>query len=360
MMLAAALTAGQAFAEGTAISGDGGFYIEPDWNIYEWDGNANVTGNANDLKVTVASGDNDYSGYTVYGAYMLDTSNATNNTVVMTGGDVFSITGAFNNMQGGASDISGNKVILTGGQAFSISAAENYTTGGTLTGNHAVIAGGHVGGADASNPGNLWGGHSDAAGDTHVTARNNTVSLVGNGGSITVDGQKYEGHAITINADISAGTSDGTGNALDIYGKDITLGGDISGTQVMNFHLVDGLSDNTAMLMHMGVANLNLTNVTTYGFDGSAVANWAAYNGKSIMLLESYNGQILGVGDSTDVEIMGADGSAVATATLGLANGGKALSLTNIQSKGTPTPEPTTGVLSLLALAALAGRKRRK
>ncbi len=356
MLLAAALTAGQAFADEPAPGPtliEGG--LDGYFNEYEYDGKYSVQENVSGLKLTVSETDptqgKNASAVAVYGGFVGDGMNSTNNTILMTGGEVYSLAAAFT-AWGDGSELSGNKVILTGGKVFSIMAASNYCeSSGTLTGNHAVITGGHVGGADASNLGHLWGGYSD----TGITAANNTVSLVGNGASITVEGQEYQGHAITINADISAGTSNGTGNALDIYGKDITLGGGISGTQIMNFHLVDGLSDNTAVLMHMGMANLNLANVTTYGFDGSAVANWAAYDGKSIMLLESNNGQITGFGNPKEVEIMGADGATVAMATLGLTDGGKALALSNI----TPTPEPTTGVLSLLALAAFAGRKRK-
>lgn len=341
MMLAAALTAGQAFADEPAPGptliegGVDGYYSE-----WEYDGKYSDQENVSGLKLTVRETDptqgKNASEVAVYGGFVGNGMNSTNNTILMTGGEVYSLAAA-STAWGDGSELSGNKVILTGGKAFSIEAASNYCEpSGTLTGNHAVITGGHVGGADASELGHLWGGYSD----TGIVARNNTVSLVGAGGSITVDGQEYQGHAITINANISAGTSNGTGNALDIYGKDITLGGGISGTQIMNFHLVDGLSDNTAVLMHTGMANLDLTKVTTYGFDGSAVANWAAYDGKSIMLLQSYNGQIIGFGDPKEVEIMGADGTTVATATLGVdpGSGYKAFSLTNIQVQGGPTP----------------------
>lgn len=359
MMMAAALTAGQAFA---AEPGPGPTLIEGGLDGYfnenEYDGQYSDASDVSGVKLTISETDpslgKDASGVAVYGGFVGGGYNSTGNTILMTGGEVRSLAAA-STAWGDGSGISGNKVILTGGKAFSIEGASNYGASGTLTGNHAVITGGHVGGDTASELGHLWGGYSD----TGITAANNTVSLVGNGASITVDGQEYQGHALTINANISAGTADGTGNALDIYGKDITLGGGISGTQAMNFYLVDGLSDNTAMLTHMDATNLNLTNVTTYGFDGSAVANWAAYDGKSIMLIESYNGQIMGVGDSTEVEIKGADGTTVAMATLGLTDGGKALALSNIVNKSTPTPEPTTGVLSLLALAAFAGRKRK-
>lgn len=110
---------------------------------------------------------------------------------------------------------------------------------------------------------------------------------------------------------------------------------------------------------------LNLSTFTPWaqegnslGFYGESGTDWTKFEGKSITLVSSIQA-IQGLDKSYDVGIKAEDGAVIATATLGISPDFKTLSLSNIKATS-PVPEPTTGTLGLLALSALAARRRRK
>lgn len=129
------------------------------------------------------------------------------------------------------------------------------------------------------------------------------------------------------------------------------------GMQILNFHIMEGLAnfEEAAMVSITGTVGsdrLDLTSVQL-GFYGESVEDWSAFAGKSVTLVEAAQ-EILGVDSGTQVDIMIGD-RVVGAAALVLGSGNKTLSLENIVF----VPEPATGTLGLLALAALAARRRK-
>ena len=320
------------------------------------------------------------------------------NMVTMNGGQAFRVTGgqglasANENkvnltdaqvddyVYGGKSDegdANGNTVTVTNSQVGVIAAAEGYNT----VGNTAVMSGGKadsIGGGlsnGGENSGNtvivtegvvqygIIGGHLWNGGEL----RDNRVYLVGKGATATIGGQQYTGGSSGIQAGSIAAAyalEDGvgepadliSGNAIDVYGTDITAGR-MYGMQILNFHIMEGLAnfEEAAMVSITGTVEsdrLDLTSVQL-GFYAEGVEDWSAFAGKSVTLVEAAQ-EILGVDSGTQVDIMIGD-RVVGAAALVLGSGNKTLSLENIVF----VPEPATGTLGLLALAALAARRRK-
>ena len=274
-------------------------------------------------------------------------------------------------------DANGNTVTVTNSQVGVIAAAEGYNT----VGNTAVMSGGKadsIGGGlsnGGENSGNtvivtegvvqygIIGGHLWNGGEL----RDNRVYLVGKGATATIGGQQYTGGSSGIQAGSIAAAyalEDGvgepadliSGNAIDVYGTAITAGR-MYGMQILNFHIMEGLAnfEEAAMVSITGTVEsdrLDLTSVQL-GFYGESVEDWSAFTGKSVTLVEAAQ-EILGVDSGTQVDIMIGD-RVVGAAALVLGSGNKTLSLENIVY----VPEPATGTLGLLALAALAARRRK-
>ena len=150
------------------------------------------------------------------------------------------------------------------------------------------------------------------------------------------------------------------GNSLDIYGTGITSSAGLFSLQILNFHIAGALAEADAPMFSLTSTSsaLYLTKVTL-GFCSDDVQDWSAFDGKSITLVDAGKAITVGEGSLGDVEIKGADGAVLATASLALGNEGKSMVLSNIK-QASPVPEPATGTLSLLALAGLAARRRRK
>ena len=400
-MLAAALMGGQVFAAyipttTDANKVDDGFYV----------GEHSETADVSRANVTIneeQEGGEDFSQSGVYGGFTGgEQTSAINNSVTMTGGQVYRVEGgycwngiAMNNTV----TVSGGQVgkEVYGGESFNGNANNNIVTisggqvnevnggkGDNAYGNTITISGGQVdgymygGSGSESANGNtitITGGkvNNQVCGAwSNVEANGNTVSILGgqvnwdvygaisngtaNDNTVVLSSCVVDGYVLAAEA---SGTS--TNNAIELYGTGISCWG-MDYMQLLNFHIADGvLLSQKAMVNLIGndiydVLNLKGVELGLYGDD---VKDWSAFDGKSITLVSSAKKAIKNAtGSLGDVEIKGKDGELLATATLELANSSKSLVLSNIKG-ATPVPEPTTGTLGLLALGLLAGRRRK-
>ena len=365
-ILAAALMGGQVFANYIPTTTDA-----PDVGDNMYAGAFSPSDDASNANVTIneeEEGGYDFSENSVLGGLSKNAS-ADGNSVTMTGGQVFAVYGG----DGTTGTVSNNKVTVSGGQLFGV--IGGHISNGTASNNTVIISGAQVsvavegaevGVGDAvGNAIYLAGGQiGDVLGASVRTgsATDNHIHLVGAGASVTVDGVTVDGHSLQVGSvyvAMASGTM--TGNSIEVYGTEITAA-TLSSMQMLNFHIADGvLLSQEAMISLTSTSDgegLDLTGAEI-GFNAADVQDWGAYEGQSITLVNAAQAITVGEGSMGEVAIKGADGATVATATLGLENSDKSLVLSNI--KGTaPIPEPTTGTLSLLALAGLCARRRRK
>lgn len=275
------------------------------------------------------------SGVGVYGI-----CNGTPATVVMTGGEVGSIHGSYGNNQADNST-----VILYGGKVDTIYGGQAGE--GQAQGNNVILYGGVVG--------DIY------AGSALITASDNKLILVGNGA--TYNGVEGRGSQISGPVRVADAERQLIGNALEVYGTETTVGGELSGMQNLNFHLTQGLTSTyTAPMLKLTSLEyaLDLQDVAI-SVCGDEVEDWTAFNGKSITLLdlakELANVQQT-LKDGQEITFKDAAEKVLATATLQVVNEGKTLVLHNIVAYS-DVPEPATGTLGLLALCALAARRKR-
>ena len=361
-MLAAALVGSQVFANyiptttDAAIPGD-----------HSYAGAFSQSGDVSGANVTIneeEDGGEDFSEITVYGG-LSQNGSADGNSVTMTGGQVFAVYGG----RGDDGHANNNTVTISGGQAFYVVSAnpENGNANNNtviMTGGSATVVQGcemsNAGDADGNNVyiagGEIDGGVIGASADSGA-ATNNRVHLVGAGASVTVGGATYAGQAMQVGA-IYAAMAEGamTGNSIEIYGTGITAA-TLSGMQMVNFHIVDGVLLSQEAMVSLTSDGLDLTGVNL-GLYNDDVQDWSAFDGKSITLVQAAQAITIDAGSLGEVAIKGTDGATVATATLALGGSNDVLSLSNIKGV-TPVPEPGTGVLGLLALGLLAGRRRK-
>ena len=362
MMIAAALMGGQVFADVIPTTTDatkvGG---------WEYAGQYSTTADVSGANVTIneeEDGGEDFSENIVYGG-LSKKGSADGNAVTMTGGQVFGVYG------GGGVDghANNNTVTISGGQAFYVVSA--LSENGNANNNTVIMTGGlatvvqgcemsNAGAADGNNVyiagGEIDGGVIGASAHSGA-ATNNRVHLVGAGASVKVGGATYAGQAMQVGA-VYAAMAEGamTGNSIEIYGTGITAA-TLTGMQMVNFHIVDGVLLSQDAMVSLTNEGLNLSGVEI-GFYGDDVKDWSAFDGKSITLVSDKMAIKNATGSLGDVEIKGKDGELLATASLALANSNKSLVMSNIKG-ATPVPEPTTGTLSLLALAGLCARRRK-
>ena len=295
----------------------------------------------------------------------------TNNAATASGGDVTSLYGGMSQ----SGDVSNNTASVSAGRIYAVYGGQSWS--GNATNNTVTVSGGQVdtvcGGYSISGNANgntvvLSGGAVEGnliAGGGRTGASDNHVYLVGKGASAVIGGQTYTGsdQGVTVGGWVAASqVRDGattTGNSIEIYGTGITAGS-LGYMQKLNFHIADGvlLSQEAMVSLTSTSEGLDLTGVEI-GFNGDAVQDWGKYEGQSITLVTAAMAITVGEGSMGEVEIKGADGATVATATLELGGSNDVLSLSNIKGV-TPVPEPTTGALGLLALAGLCIRRRRK
>ena len=358
-LLALAMLSGTAFAAGvfvpTVVDGIG----TPDAPYYYGVYSESAPVNANVTIREDASGTTQ-TDYYIWGGYSEgdDYCNADYNTVRMTGGQVHDII-VGEVWFGGASN---NTFVMTGGIADSmVEVAANYYEN---DGQHGEVA--HV----DNNVAILTGGNVDgdlivAYGYGDSTVNNNQLHLVGAGaGEVSIGGVTYE-HTDDISLGDVAVAKAGEGvtaenNSIDIYGAGIEATG-LSGFDQLNFHIVDGLTT-TGTPMVSVAGELDLSQLTApINLFGDAVTDWNAFEGQEITLASATDGIIRPDFMTTEEEkysILDASGATVAIATLrvvGYEMCPQSIVMSNIQG----VPEPTTGTLSLLALAGLCIRRRK-
>ena len=343
-ILAATLMGGQVFADSIPTAVEGA--TKTSNNYY---GKRNLSGEAKDTNVTVSASEtgSDLSRANVYGGSA--STEASNNKITMTGGQVLSLYGAE-----GKTTVSKNTVIMTGGKVTSSLRGGHSTENEALVEkNVAIVAG------DCEISSNLYGGYS-----SHGDAKDNKVYLVGKGATATIaDAQgnagTYTGGTISVKQ-VYAGDGEGTlaNNSIDIYGTGITASSYVRGMQILNFHIsqnqIGGEYANASMLT-LTTYGMDLTDVTIGIQDVNVdVQAWTPGTTVTLVQLDKDNRTITGIESGQEVDIK-RDDKVVAKGQLVLSNDNKTLSLSIPGS----VPEPTTGTLGLLALAGLCIRRRK-
>ncbi len=325
-ILAAALMGGQVFAEPTETAVEGYEKVQGS-NYY---GKYSEDGDATGGKVTIKA---DPLGEvpnnaTVYGGWSKNRNHSDNNTVVMSGGTVSNVYGgSCSNMFGTAS----NNVVVV--------------TGGTIT--NTLIVSSALDGTAMNNKLHLVGKGANNVSIADAQGKTSAYSYTGETAGISL--------AAVIVGNAGRGTSQG--NSVDIYGTGIGITGSyqFEKMQILTFNITDGQvmeqTTEAALTLTSAYVSLNLTGVELQVNDLDVKA-WTP--GKTITLVEAAK-EIQGLSDPKEVNIMRGD-QVMAVGTLALAGEGKLLQLT-VQGS---VPEPTTGSLSLLALAGLCARRRRK
>ncbi len=347
MMLAAALTGGQAFADSayTVVKEDLGydalFLIA---RTYKY---TSELGDIDGMSLTIRAPEQaeigrDLSEYKVIVAYRqtidpnlgLKTGKVTNNSLVMKGGAVNRLWGAATYVRVSVAD--GNSVVMTGGTVFD-----------------SVVS-----------------GYSE-----YSRASQNAVYLVGKGGKATIRGVEYTGSdaGIQIKGEVQVGAgASSTSNALDIYGTDISIGSiNTAYTQILNFHIAEAQLSLGSTPMITLAKELDLTNFLiptdeapspglALSFDAMDNMKWKP--GASVTLVSDALG--IKIDDSLlnkeyNIYQNGKPDTVVATAKLVLEQGQDTTQFLKLVVPGN-VPEPTTGTLSLLALAGLCARRRKK
>ena len=304
------------------------------------------TGYATQNSVTISGGSvtND-----VYGAVSLR-SYAKENIVAITSGSVGGEVVAGESSLGQADN---NGVFISGGELVDVYGARGNSTQQNLV----VVSGGKV-------TGTLAGAETTG---TTKTAMNNEVHLVGEGATITL-GENFtsiEGHTMEL-GDVYGAKSDNpdatasSGNSVDVYGSGITANS-LQGMQELNFHMLAAIentdtpmikltSEDSQFALTLGpelLLNFDAMDAMTWqpGDSVTLVSSALGINVDSSLLKQEYN--IYQYGDPDQIP--------VGTAKLELHQEGHILKLVVPGS----VPEPTTGTLGLLALAALAARRRK-
>lgn len=343
MMLAAALTGGQAFADSayTVVKEDLGydalFLIA---RTYKY---TSELGDIDGMSLTIRAPEQaeigrDLSEYKVIVAYRqtidpnlgLKTGKVTNNSLVMKGGAVNRLWGAATYARGSVAD--GNSVVMTGGTVFD-----------------SVVS-----------------GYSE-----YSRASQNAVYLVGKGGKATIRGVEYTGSdaGIQIKGEVQVGAgASSTSNALDIYGTDISIGSiNTAYTQILNFHIADArLTSEYAPMITLTNAPLDLTGFLIPTDDNPTPAQALTFDalgsleykpGTSVTLASVALGITIDeslLNKEYNIYSHGHPETIVGTGKIELEQNNTVLKLTVLG-----VPEPTTGTLGLLALAGLCARRRK-
>ncbi len=258
----------------------------------------------------------------LFGGYSLN-GNVGGNTAIVTGGSVKNVCGAFFS---NAQSITGNRVLISGGNVETARAYSQHSSREEYSDNVIIMSGG-------------------SAGALQFAER---IHLAGAGFNGTIEGvENIAGQALECG---SVGLCD----SIDIYGSQIS-GTSLSARVALNFHLMNGLLIEDTPMVTLG-GTLTLSKDLTLSFDALDSMEWkpgdsvTLVNAKESMgiapelLAREYN--IYRYGDPAK--------TVMATARLELNQDNTLLKLT-VQG----IPEPATGTLGLLALAALAARRRR-
>ena len=285
------------------------------------------------------NGDNTQVGCDVFGGYSETASTLVEqNYITVTGGTIDAA------LYGGCSATRANKngVLVTGGQMVDVYGARgNYAQQNVV-----IVAGGKVTGT--------------LAGAEAKTTKDNGVYLIGEGATVALPGTSgnIEGNAMELGDVFGSIASKSSGNSVDVYGSGITANS-LQGMQVLNFHMLAAIenTDTPMVTLTSGNAQLDLGSELLLNFDAMDDMTWQpgdsvtlvssalGINVDSSLLNKEYN--IYQYGDPEQIP--------VGTARLELHQEGHVLKLVVPGS----VPEPTSGTLSLLALAALAARRRK-
>ena len=178
------------------------------------------------------------------------------NTVIVTGGKVGAIIGGQAEAQDDA-DASGNKVYITG---LSADCAPSVCGGKVLA-------------------------------ETRNGAGSNEVHLVGDGAAIFIEGERLEGHSMTLGDVQGAYCPRGErGNSVHIYGSGIHARS-VNHTQILNFHLVDGLATAEAPVLALSGTDqywhkFNMAEFSL-GIIADDVTDWGVLAGRTVTLAET-------------------------------------------------------------------------
>ena len=218
------------------------------------------------------------------------------NTVIVTGGKVGAIIGGQAEAQDDA-DASRNKVYITG---LSADCAPSVCGGKVLA-------------------------------ETRNGAGSNEVHLVGDGAAIFIEGERLEGHSMTLGDVQGASCPRGErGNSVHIYGSGIHARS-VNHTQILNFHLVDGLATAEAPVLALSGTDqywhkFNMAEFSL-GIIADDVTDWGVLAGHTVTLVESQLA-ITGFG-STPYKVVNVSkaGQSASKGILTLGNEGKELLL---------------------------------
>lgn len=344
MMLATALTGGQVFADSAYTVVEETLGYDAPFLVARTYKNMSELGGIEGMTLTIRAPEQaeigrDLSEYKVIVAYRqtidpnlgLKTGNVTNNSLVMKGGAVNRLWGAATYARVSVAD--GNSVVMTGGTVFD-----------------SVVS-----------------GYSE-----YNRASQNAVYLVGKGGKATIRGVEYTGSdaGIQIKGEVQVGAgASSTSNALDIYGTDISIGSiNTAYTQILNFHIADArLTSEYAPMITLTNAPLDLTGfliptdddpTPTHALTFDALGSMEYKPGTSVTLVSDALGIKIDeslLNKEYNIYSHGHPETIVGTGKIELEQNNTILKLT-VQG----VPEPTSGTLSLLALAGLCMRKHRK
>ena len=273
---------------------------------------------------------------------------ADGNTVTLSGGNIS------RDLVGGYSlngDVGGNTAIVTGGSVENVCGAA-FLNSREIKGNKVLISGGNVGTARAYSQHSTQVKFVDnviimsggTAGSLQLAER---IHLAGAGFDGTIEGvEQIVGRAL------ECGTV-GSCDSIDIYGAQIS-GTRLTARVALNFHLMNGLLTEAAPMVTLG-DTLNLSRDLTLSFDALDYMEWKP--GDSVTLVSDALGITIDeslLNKEYNIYSHGHPETIVGTGKIELEQSNTVLKLT-VQG----VPEPATGTLSLLALAALAARRRK-
>lgn len=292
--------------------------------------------------------------YYIWGGYTEgEESNANHNTVTMIGGQVHDIIVGDSSWTWG--DANYNTLVVTGG----IADHDVYVgqSGANSIGNVAIVTGGSLN--------HLAVGSSY---DEGSTVNSNQLHLVGAGAEEVLIGGVTYGHTDGISlGDVAVAEYEPwevavDNNSVDIYGTGIEATR-LADFDHINFHMVAGnaapmisldefapLGDDVWATKELVITFDALDEMTWKEGDSVTLVNAAERIGNidKSLLEKTYNIYQYGDPEKTDA-------TAIATGQLVLEQDGKVLKLV----VNSTVPEPTTGTLSLLALAGLCIRRRK-
>ena len=220
---------------------------------------------------------------TVYGAYTIGT--VKEQTIWMKGGTVRGT------ICGGLSTTDDhnyswdNTVIVTGGKVGAIIGGQAEAQDDADASRNKV----YITGLSADCAPSVCGGKVSA--ETRNGAGSNEVHLVGDGAAIFIEGERLEGHSMTLGDVQGAYCPRGErGNSVHIYGSGIHARS-VNHTQILNFHLVDGLATAEAPVLALSGTDqywhkFNMAEFSL-GIIADDVTDWGVLAGRTVTLVES-------------------------------------------------------------------------